>query len=212
LKTHDFIDALAVDAGTRPAQFGRAFRAGIAIAVLLGAIAFWVLLGPRPDFGAAMETVRFPFKFVVTSLFGAAAAALALRLSRPGDAVGAARWAIFAAPVLLATAVLIELVVMPRDTWMARMIGTHALICLTYVPIISALPLLTVLFVLRNGAPRSPTATGAAAGLLAGAVGTTFYAAQCPDDSPLFVAVWYPLAIAMVACAGAALGSRILRW
>jgi hypothetical protein len=51
-----------------------------------------------------------------------------------------------------------------------------------------------------------------AAGLLAGGMGAALYAMHCPDDSPLFVATWYGLAIAVVATLGAVLGSRVLRW
>ena len=39
-----------------------------------------------------------------------------------------------------------------------------------------------------------------------------FYAAHCPDDSPLFVAAWYSLAVALVAAVGAATGRLTLRW
>ena len=35
---------------------------------------------------------------------------------------------------------------------------------------------------------------------------------RCPDDSPLFVAVWYLLAIAIVALTGRVIGARLLRW
>ncbi len=53
---------------------------------------------------------------------------------------------------------------------------------------------------------------GAAAGLLAGAIGAALYATHCPDDSPLFVATWYTLAIGFVVGLGALAGSRLLRW
>jgi hypothetical protein len=53
---------------------------------------------------------------------------------------------------------------------------------------------------------------GAAAGLLAGGLGAVLYAIHCPDDSPLFVALWYVPAVALVVLAGAAAGSRVLRW
>ncbi|MFC6491272.1 NrsF family protein, partial [Nitratireductor sp. GCM10026969] len=57
-----------------------------------------------------------------------------------------------------------------------------------------------------------PALAGAAAGLLAGGLAATFYAAHCTDDSPLFVAVWYTIAVAMLALVGAAIGSRLARW
>ncbi|MGA8293552.1 MAG: NrsF family protein, partial [Rhodoplanes sp.] len=53
---------------------------------------------------------------------------------------------------------------------------------------------------------------GASAGLVAAALAATVYAAHCTDDSPLFVATWYSLAIALVVAVGAVLGPRVLRW
>ena len=53
---------------------------------------------------------------------------------------------------------------------------------------------------------------GFCAGLLAGGIAATFYAANCTDDSPLFVATWYPLAIGLLALLGAVLGGRFARW
>jgi len=50
------------------------------------------------------------------------------------------------------------------------------------------------------------------AGLFSGAVAAAIYAAHCPDDSPLFVALWYSLAIAIVAAAGGIAGRLALRW
>lgn len=69
-----------------------------------------------------------------------------------------------------------------------------------------------VLLALRHGAPTSPALAGAVAGLAAGGLAATFYAAHCTDDSPLFVATWYPLAIAMLAAAGAVAGRLAVRW
>ncbi|MCL2429688.1 MAG: NrsF family protein, partial [Alphaproteobacteria bacterium] len=61
-------------------------------------------------------------------------------------------------------------------------------------------------------APRSPGLAGAAAGLAASGAAVVLYASHCPDDSPLFVAVWYSSAIAIVAAAGFLAGARLLRW
>jgi hypothetical protein len=47
---------------------------------------------------------------------------------------------------------------------------------------------------------------------VAAALAATVYAAHCTDDSPLFVATWYSLAIAFVTVVGAVIGSRVLRW
>ncbi len=38
------------------------------------------------------------------------------------------------------------------------------------------------------------------------------YSIHCTEDSPLFYAVWYMLAILGASALGALLGSRLLRW
>jgi hypothetical protein len=65
---------------------------------------------------------------------------------------------------------------------------------------------------LRHGAPERPDLAEAAAGVFAGAIGAAFYATHCPDDSPLFVATWYSLAIGLVVVAGKLAGRQLLRW
>ena len=74
------------------------------------------------------------------------------------------------------------------------------------------MPLGALLIALRAGAPQSPAMAGAVAGLLAGALSAALYATHCPDDSPLFVALWYTLAVGLVTLTGALLGHRVLRW
>ena len=65
---------------------------------------------------------------------------------------------------------------------------------------------------MRAGAPQTPRVAGALAGLAAAGIAATLYASNCPDNSPLFVASWYPLATLIVAAVGALAGDRLLRW
>jgi hypothetical protein len=93
-----------------------------------------------------------------------------------------------------------------------RLIGSNSRICLTAIPLMS-LPLLAgALLALRHGATTRPAAAGAIAGLLSAGLAATLYASHCTDDSPLFVATWYPIAIALVAAVGALVGSKVLRF
>jgi hypothetical protein len=113
---------------------------------------------------------------------------------------------------MLAAAVVAELAVLPARDWTVRAIGSNSRICLVSVALMAVAPLVAVLAALRTGAPRSPAAAGAVAGVLAGSLGAVLYAFHCTDDSPLFVALWYTPPIALAALAGAAAGSRLLRW
>lgn len=212
MRTTDLIAAIAADAATPPKRLKTAVWIALAVSALSAAIAFESLLGPRSDIGSAIWTLRFPWKFVLTVAFALAAVMLALRLARPGADPRPGHIALMLAFGLFAVSVAAELAAVPRDAWEARLIGRNWLICLVNVPILSAIPLAAILLALRRGAPDAPARLGAAAGLLAGAVGATFYAAHCPDDSPLFLAVWYSLGVGFVSAIGAAVGARMLRW
>jgi hypothetical protein len=109
-------------------------------------------------------------------------------------------------------AVGVELYMVPPDQWMAKLIGHNMRFCTTMIPVFSLGPLALLLWAFRRGAPENPARAGAIAGLIAGGLGGAFYAAHCFDDSPLFVATWYTLAIAFVTGLGALLGSKLLRW
>jgi len=108
--------------------------------------------------------------------------------------------------------VLIELLIVPASQWMPRLIGHNADRCLVLIPFLSIGPLACILIALRRGAPSSPGLTGAVAGLAASGIAATFYAANCRDDSPLFLVTWYPIAILMVTTIGYLIGRKLLNW
>lgn len=112
----------------------------------------------------------------------------------------------------MAMAVIVELLILPADTWSAKLVGTNSVVCITYIPLMGIGPLSIFLLALRHGAPARPALAGAVAGLLAGGIAATYYAAQCTDDSPLFVATWYTIAIAGLALVGAGGAHRFARW
>ena len=211
MKTESLIDALTQDAPLR-SRFGPALLLAAGGAVALGGAVFFGTLGFRPDIGTAMGTARFLFKLVLTFALAAGALGVASRFARPGRELGVWVWALWAVPVLLVAALAWELTVTPSSLWMTRLVGHNALYCLSLIPLLALGPLVCLLYAMRQGAPARPGFAGALAGLAASGIAAIFYATHCTDDSPLFVATWYPLATAIVSGIGYLAGARVLRW
>lgn len=212
MKTDDLIKAIAADASNPGMPMDRAWGLAVAAAAAIAALVFFVTIGPRPDIAAAAETVRFLFKPVVTIVLAATAFLALSALSRPVPKGGSAIPALAAAPLLLLAGAALELAAVPSGEWSAKLVGSNALVCLAYIPLIGLGPLAAFLLALRHGAPSRPALAGAVAGLLAGGVAATFYALHCTDDSPLFVATWYTIAVAGLAAIGALAAPRVARW
>ena len=114
--------------------------------------------------------------------------------------------------LLLLGAVVYELVTVPTSTWTSLAMGANGVICVANIMALSVIPLAAVIYALRWGAPMSPAVMGAVGGLLAGALGATVFATHCTDDSPLFVVIWYVLAIGLMSIIGLVIGRYALRW
>ena len=212
MKTDDLIAAIAADGAARPASIARRMAVALGVGGLVALGLFMQGLGVRPDIADALLTWRFAAKMAVVLVSFVVALWATARLARP-DADRRSGLALLALPLLmLASAAGAELAMSPASTWSTWAIGSNARICLLYIALLSTAPLAAVLAALRAGAPRSPATAGAVAGLLAGSLGASLYAIHCTDDSPLFVALWYPPPIALAALAGAATGYRLLRW
>jgi hypothetical protein len=212
MKTDDFITALAADATGPMVRQSRAWLAVTAAALLIAGLVFFATIGPRPDIAAAAGTVRFLFKFVVTLALAGSALLVLDRLARPGAGGSRSLWWLLPAPALLAVGIVAELLAQPATQWQMLAEGKNSVVCLTYIPLIGLGPLALFLVGLRHGAPTRPGLAGVVAGLVAGGVAASFYAAHCTDDSPLFVAIWYTLAVAMLGAAGGAAGRLFARW
>ncbi|MBX3530367.1 MAG: DUF1109 family protein [Rhizobiaceae bacterium] len=211
MKTDDLIKALAADTAAPTMTSLRVWLFAGVGALLIAATVFSIALGPRADIATAAETLRFMLKPLESALLAATAFATLIALARPdGDTRRLATLA--AAPVLLVIAVVVELAVLPPELWEARWIGSNSLLCLTYIPLIGIGPLAALMLAMRHGAPTRPRLAGAVAGLMAGGVAAALYALHCPDDSPLFVATWYTIAIAALAAIGALVAPRVARW
>jgi hypothetical protein len=212
MKTDAFIDMLVTDIGASLPNLRLRLLAAAAVGAALSIALLIAFYGIRPHLAVAITTWHVALKFVVALTLAATGAVLALRLTRPEvDRAGA--WLILSpAPIILAAAGLGELMVIPPGSWLKQAFGLHPIACLLSVPVMSALPLFGILCALREGASAVPAQMGAAAGAVAAGIGSAIYALHCPDDSPLFLAVWYVLAAILVVAAGRAGGARLLRW
>jgi hypothetical protein len=212
MKTSELINTLAVDRAPRGLSLASRFWLALGLGTLVSAALFMIGVGPRADFAAAAHTLRFDLKFVDTLALALPTALLCFRLTRPDARAGTLALLLVTPFLLLGAAVVAELFLVPSSTWGTKMIGINSLHCLTLVPLLSIAPLVALIYAMRSGAPQHPTLSGALAGAAAAGVAATLYATNCPDDSPLFVATWYPLATLIVVGVGAVAGHRFLRW
>ena len=212
MRTSELIAALAADPVPEPIRLERRMVAALALG-FIGSVAIYALLmGPRPDIAAAARTVRFNLKFVDAFAFALPALLLTLRLARPDARPRALALWLIAPLVLLAAGVVVELIVVPSHEWLARLVGHNSMFCMRMIPLLAAPMLAALIVALGAGAPLHPALTGALAGAASAGVAALLYASHCPDDSPLFVATWYPLATLICAAAGALAGRWFLDW
>lgn len=213
MKTDELISLMA--ASHQPVDTGRLRHATWLAAVLALGVTATVLvntLGVRPDLAAAIMTMPVIAKL----LFGGSIAVIALILFqqslRPG--LQPRRLLPLAAiPVaLIAGFALLTLAQAPAEQWNTLIFGRYWRSCLFNVPLYALLPLLVLLFLARRGAPVDGRLTGASAGLASGGLAAVAYALHCPDDTIPFLAIWYTLAVTLVAGLSILALPRLLRW
>jgi hypothetical protein len=211
MDTKQLVELLAADR-TVARTPERTLRIALLPALAMALLLFVLVAGIRADLGAAFASLRFDFKLLLNLLLASTSAGLLLRIARPGSSRGNWRALMWAAPVLLAAGAVVELLVLPHEQWWEVARGQNSTWCLRIIPLLALAPLLATLWSLRQAAPLRPAVAGAIAGLMSAGIGGALYALHCPDDSPLFVAIWYVIATALVTALGALLGSRWLRW
>jgi hypothetical protein len=211
MQTRDLVDLLAKDASP-PRQTASVLLIASCLAIALAGAFFFAAIGPRPDIAEAASHGRFLLKFVVTVTLAASAVQAAYFAARPYHCTLKEMLPLAVGPALLIAAAIFELVALPAQSWEAAMIGHNAEFCLTLIPLLAIGPLLVLVGALKQGAPSSPGLAGAMAGIAAGGIAASFYAAHCTDDSPLFVITWYPISVAIVTLAGYLIGRRALVW
>ncbi|MGR4932241.1 NrsF family protein [Bradyrhizobium sp. CAR08] len=211
MTTDELIRALAADRIVGP-RLQTSLQVALLLSAAIVALLFFSAIGLREDIVRALNTARFLFKFFVVMLFALLAIGGIFRSATPAETHGRWERSLVAPTIALATGVLSELIAVPSSEWIARLIGSNAINCMTIIPTLGVGPLILLLVALRRGAPSNAGRSGALAGLAASAIAATFYATSCFDDSPLFVVTWYPLAASTLVLAGYLGGRCYLRW
>jgi hypothetical protein len=212
MNTDNLIAAIAADGAAGPPSIAGRMAVALGIGGAISGVLFVYSLGVRPDIASALQTWRFATKLVIVLTSLSVTLWAAARLAKP-DANEPRTLVVLGLPLaMLALAIAGELALSSPAAWPAWAIGSNSRLCLVSIAVLSVAPLAALLAALRAGAPRSPAMAGAVAGLLAGCLAATLYATHCIDDSPLFVALWYPPPIALATLAGAIAGHRMLRW
>lgn len=207
------IDTLARNvAPVRRHAVGRRIALGVMVGATVSFALILVTIGTRPDLGLAMRGTAFWMKWGYTLSLSAVAIHLTARLARPDPGSLRAVWLLALPVALLAAIGGMELVRTPPGDWLAMWLGRSWSKC-PWLVLGLAMPIFTgLLWSFRRLAPTRLRATGAAAGLAAGAFAASVYCLHCPEVSAIFVLTWYTLGILLAAGFGALVGPRLLRW
>lgn len=211
MKTEQLIGLLAQGAGPAPQRLALRRLAPVAV---LGALASagiavaWLGFVPAEMFLTAAPWLKLTY----AAALAASAAWLTARLSRPVARLAAPLRTVVGVAVVMGLLGALAWAATPAPLRPAALMGHSWQACPLYVPVLAAPVLAGLLWALRGLAPTRPRAAGAAAGLLAGALGAAGYALACTEDSIAFIALWYSAGIAITSGLGAMLGPRVLRW
>jgi hypothetical protein len=117
MRTDQFVQVLAGDNAFREQSVAHVFWLALIPALAMAAVAFSIVLRPRPDIAEKITTLRVTFKFAVTLCLAFTAMRLALVLSRPDADPRRTLLVLATAPLLLLVGVTLELLATPAGTW-----------------------------------------------------------------------------------------------
>ena len=213
MKTAQLIQMLAQGApAVDPYTVRRRYLMALGLAACATLLLMVAWLGFRRDMGQAVLLPMFWVKLAFPGALLAGAVLAALRLSRPGVRIGRVPWVLAATVLAMWLLAAVVLLGAAPESRSALLLGISWQVCPFYITALSVPALIAALWAMRGLAPTRPVLAGAAAGLLAGALGALAYALYCPEMAAPFIGAWYLLGMLIPASAGAALGPLLLRW
>lgn len=213
MKTEDLVGLLARQSEPVAARYASVrFAVAMLGGVVMASILLVLLLGLNPALGQVAKAPMFWVKLGFASAAAVAGVLLALRLSRPGAALGALP-ATLAAPIALVWVLAaISLVGAPPDERPVLLLGETWRICAFNIAMLSLPVFVGLIWAMKGLAPTRLRLSGSSAGFGAGATGALVYALHCPELAAPFVAVWYVLGLLIPTIVGVLLGPWLLRW
>ncbi|HEX8009877.1 MAG TPA: DUF1109 domain-containing protein [Casimicrobiaceae bacterium] len=213
MKTDELVTLLATGAGAVESdaaarRYATALGWGAFGATLLMAI----VLGVRPDIGAAARLPMFWIKLAFAASVAVGSLLAASRLSRPGARLGWVPGALAARVLALWLLAAWVLLGAPAPERADLVMGRTWKYCLVSIPMLLVPALVAMWWAMKGLAPTRLALAGAAAGLLAGAIGALVFALYCPEMAAPFIGVWYVAGMLIPAAVGALLGPLVLRW
>lgn len=213
MKTDDLIAMLASGAGAvEPNAAARRYGTALGWGAFGATLAMAIMLGVRQDINEAAQQPMFWIKLAFPASLAVGSVVAASRLSRPGAQLG---WvpAALAAPVLamwlLAIFALADAAPPERED---LILGVSWSSCPFNIAILSLPVFVAAMWAMKGLAPTRLVLAGAAAGLLAGAIGALVYALYCIEMAAPFLGIWYVAGMLIPAAVGALVGPLVLRW
>lgn len=212
MRTEDLIKALATKAEPveplwHPAARAMAWMMGSTIYV---AAIVW-LIGPRADISDKLADPRFLIEVEAALLTSMMAAAAAFCAGCPGRPL----WERFAPFPFLA----VWLASLGEGCW-RRWVQSGAdgvtfnvdLVCFQNILLVSILPALAILVMIRQGAPLAPMSTTGLATLAATALGAAALRLFHAQDVSLMLLIWQFGSVLLLAAIGFLAGGQYLKW
>jgi hypothetical protein len=213
MKTDDLISMLStgvapVDPHFAAKRFQWALAGGSTLAVMLMA----VLYGINPNLREAANASMFWVKFAFAAALFLTGLLLTARVSIPGRPWRAVARSVLLPVVMMFLLAAVMLFNAEPQARLPMILGKSWSACATRIVLVSSPMFLAVFWAMKGLAPTQLRLAGAAAGLLAGGLGSAIYALHCPELAAPFVAVWYTAGVLLTSGLGALLGPRLLRW
>ena len=213
MNTDDLIATLATAATpVKPNAAARRYAMATGSAAFGATLLMVVLLDVRSDLVDAAMLPMFWTKLVFVAGLGAAGLVAAMRLSRPGVALGRVPRALISPVVAMWALAAFQLFNADPALRPELFFGTTWQSCPFWIATLSMPMFVAVLWAMKGLAPTRLRLAGAAMGFAAGAMGALVYSVHCPELAAPFLGFWYLLGMLIPTAIGMALGPRLLRW